>query len=131
MEKVIILEDVRRKNLMEECKRLKEELKQAQISAGYSFRENGRNFILQDITPKFGNMQGDQTTNLNNFSYVVDNSLVIDGWNPCGVIPLDENYFTSRKDSLSRIGFSEIREERSEYRGTGEPCVAFYGRNNN
>lgn len=129
MDKIINIKSRRDKKLSAECERLQEECKLLEVLTGYIQRKDGRNFVLQGAQPSFETRQDDWTTNLNYFSYFVDNQLIIEGWNPCDVIPFDEKYFAKRKKTLSHIGWSKIKEERSEYRDSGKPCVVIYGKN--
>lgn len=115
MEKIINIKSRKDEKLEVECERLQERCKRLEILIG--------------AQPSFEIRTDNQTTNLNNLCYFVDNQLISDGWNPCSVIPFDEDYFAKRKETLSHIGWSKIKEERSEYRDNGEPCVVIYGKN--
>ena len=128
MGNVIDFKSRKDERIMERIEGLKAECKLLEILTGVIQRQDGMKFILQGAQPTFEVHRDDQTTDLNGFCYFVDNDLIIDGWNPCGSIPFNENYFAKRKDTLSHIGFPEIREEKSEYRSTGEPCIVIYGK---
>ncbi len=128
MDKVVNLKSKKDEKLKTEVERLREKGKLAEIATGVIYREDERKFDLQGTQPSFEIHMDDQITNLNYFSYLVDNQLIIDGWNPCGCIPFDKNYFKKRKKTLSFIGGSNIKEKRSEYRDSGKPCVVIYAK---
>ena len=128
MAKIIYLEDRIQKNLRRDCEKVLEEIEEYEKVCGLVHRACGGHFILQGVTPLFEIGQGNQITDLNDFCYAVDNSLIIEGWDVLDSIPLNENYFARRKKMMSNFGFPKIREKISEYRNTGELCVVFYGK---
>ena len=84
---------------------------------------------IENATYPYNSIKGDQTI-VRYAPYLLDDSLIDNGWSPCEVVPLNQNYFKRRHEVLSKFDPNkvEIREERSIYRESGKSCFVFYKR---
>ncbi len=90
------------------------------------FRRKGEVVILEGSYPKSERYMREMAVNdFNKYPFVVKNSLFFQGWFPIIGFPLDERYFLNRMAFLEEIKEKHL-EDRTIWRETGKPCIAFY-----
>jgi len=85
-------------------------------------------FVPQGVRPASAFEDSPYVPNLNRYQFRVNNDLVRDGWQIAGAVRVDEDYFAKRAKFLSGVKWKNVREERSNYLGSGYPVMVFYGK---